>query len=135
VIGTLPTVVADTTLIAHVLDNLIGNAIKYTPAGAVPEIEVSARRLADGTVRIDVADRGIGIPAADRPKLFDAFHRCGNSSGYAGTGLGLNICRRVVERHGGRIGAEDNPGGGTRFWFTLALPDEPAAPVRARIAW
>jgi signal transduction histidine kinase len=117
--GVLPAVVADVTLLRHVLDNLIGNAVKYTPAGADPEIEIRARTAADGTTRIEVADRGIGIPDTDQPKLFGAFHRCANSTGYPGTGLGLNICRRIIERHGGRIGAEPNPGGGSRFWFTL----------------
>jgi signal transduction histidine kinase len=121
--GALPAVVADVTLLRHVLDNLIGNAVKYTPAGAIPEIEIRARTSADGTTRIEVADRGIGIPDTDQPKLFGAFHRCANSTGYPGTGLGLNICRRIIERHGGRIGVESNPGGGSRFWFTLpAVP-------------
>jgi signal transduction histidine kinase len=119
VAGDLPTVVADAALLRHVLDNLIGNAIKYTPAGVRPQITLSAHRLVDGAVRIEVADRGIGIPAADRPRIFDAFHRCANRGERPGTGLGLAICARIVERHGGRIGADDNPGGGTRFWFTL----------------
>ncbi|GIE91920.1 sensor histidine kinase [Actinoplanes regularis] len=125
VAGTLPTVVVDAPLLRHVLDNLIGNAIKYTPAGSVPEVEVRADVLPDGAIRVEVADRGIGVPAADQLKIFDAFHRCANSSGYPGTGLGLNICQRIIERHGGRIGVEDNPGGGSRFWFTLALLGRP----------
>jgi signal transduction histidine kinase len=120
----LPDVVADTGLLRHVLDNLIGNAVKYTPAGAVPEIEIRAFDLAGGGTRVEVADRGIGIPAAEQPKVFDAFHRCANSGGYSGTGLGLHICRRIIERHGGLIGVESNAGGGSRFWFTL-----PPAPV------
>jgi signal transduction histidine kinase len=70
-------------------------------------------------VRIEVADHGIGIPETDRRKVFDAFHRSANSNGYQGTGLGLAIRRRIVERHGGRIGVEPRPGGGSRFWFTL----------------
>jgi len=119
VAGALPTVVADTTLLHHVLDNLIGNAIKYSPAGAAPEVEVRAYTLAGGITRVEVADRGIGIPSSEQPKIFDAFHRCANSAGYPGTGLGLNICQRIIERHGGRIGVEPNPGGGSRFWFTL----------------
>jgi signal transduction histidine kinase len=122
VTGTLPTVVADTTLLHHVLDNLIGNAVKYTPADAEPEVEIRAHTLPGGTTRIEVADRGIGIPSTDRPKIFNAFHRCANSAGYPGTGLGLNICQRIIQRHGGRIGVEPNPGGGSRFWFTLPAP-------------
>lgn len=119
-VGTLPNVVADATLLRHVLDNLIGNAIKYTPAGALPQIDVSARTLADGATRVEVADRGIGVPSADRPKVFDPFHRSRNSTGYPGTGLGLSICHRIVEQHGGRMGVDENPGGGSRFWFTIS---------------
>ncbi|WP_425322654.1 sensor histidine kinase [Actinoplanes ianthinogenes] len=84
---------------------------------------------------VEIADRGIGIPAAERPRVFDAFHRCANSGGYPGTGLGLAICKRIVERHGGRIGADENPGGGSRFWFTLPGAAGPAGgpePAAAR---
>ncbi|WP_239144009.1 sensor histidine kinase [Actinoplanes philippinensis] len=63
-----------------------------------------------GVVRVEVADRGLGIPEADRPKVFEAFHPSANSGSYVGTGLGLAICRRIVERHGGRIGVEQRPG-------------------------
>jgi signal transduction histidine kinase len=109
--GPLPEVRADPELLHHVIDNLVGNALKYTRAGIAAQVEVSAHLLPGDTVRIEVADHGIGIPEADRPKIFDAFHRCANSGGYQGTGLGLAICRRIVERHGGRIGVEENPGG------------------------
>jgi signal transduction histidine kinase len=124
VTGTLPDALADAGLLRHVLDNLVGNAVKYTPAGGTPRIAISARARRDGTVLVEVADRGIGIPSADRPRVFDAFHRCATSGGYSGTGLGLAICRRIVERHGGRIGVTENPGGGSLFWFTVpaALP-------------
>jgi signal transduction histidine kinase len=119
--GSLPAVQADPELLRHVVDNLIGNALKYTRAGVAAQVEVSAQVVPGNAVRVEVADQGIGIPEADRPKVFDAFHRSTNSGGYAGTGLGLAICRRIVERHGGRIGVEQNPGGGSRFWFTLPL--------------
>jgi signal transduction histidine kinase len=123
----LPAVVADAALLRHVLDNLLGNAIKYSRAGGTPRITISTRAPAGGWVRVEVADRGIGIPAADRPKVFEAFHRCANSGGYPGTGLGLAICRRIIERHGGQIGVEGNPGGGSRFWFTIrACPAQDA---------
>jgi signal transduction histidine kinase len=79
-------------------------------------------------VRMEVADRGIGIPAGKHEEVFEGFARA--HAGYAGTGLGLAICRRVIRRHGGRIGAEDNPGGGTRVWFTLPAA-EPVAQVQA----
>jgi hypothetical protein len=70
-----------------------------------------------------VADRGIGIPDAEKPAVFERFHRAHAAAGYAGTGLGLAICKRIVERHGGEIGVDDNPGGGTRFHFTLEVSD------------
>jgi len=120
--GSLPDVHADPELLRHVIDNLIGNALKYKRPGAVAQVEISARVTPGDVVRIEVADHGIGIPEADRPKVFDAFHRSANSGGLPGTGLGLAICRRIVERHGGRIGVDQRPGGGSRFWFTLPLP-------------
>ncbi|WP_433794972.1 sensor histidine kinase [Actinoplanes sp. CA-252034] len=117
--GTWPVVTGDAGLLRHVLDNLIGNAVKYTPAGVAPRIAIEARALPGGGIRVEIADHGIGIPAEDRPKVFDAFHRCANTGGRPGTGLGLAICRRIVERHGGTIGVEENAGGGSRFWFSL----------------
>jgi signal transduction histidine kinase len=73
-------------------------------------------------VRIEIADRGVGIPADQHEKVFESFHRA--HSGYTGTGLGLAICRRIVERHGGTIAVSDNPGGGSRFQFTLPSCDD-----------
>jgi signal transduction histidine kinase len=115
----LPPVRADPGMLRHVLDNLIGNAIKYVRPGAVPRIGVTGGPAGPGWVRIEVADSGIGIPDADKPFVFETFHRTEAAAGYAGTGLGLTICQRIVKRHGGEIGVTDNPGGGTRFWFTL----------------
>jgi PAS domain S-box-containing protein len=118
----LPDVCADPAMIRHVLDNLIGNALKYVGPGARARIDVTAVPVeGTGWARIDVADRGIGIPDEEKPAVFEKFHRAHASAGYAGTGLGLAICKRIVERHGGEIGVDDNPGGGTRFHFTLPL--------------
>ena len=122
-IAPMPPVRADPAMLRHVLDNLIGNALKYVRPGSTPRVEVAAAPTRRGQVRIEVADSGIGIPDADKPHVFDSFHRTEAAAGYAGTGLGLTICQRIVQRHGGEIGVADNPGGGTRFWFTL-----PAAP-------
>ncbi|WP_203794493.1 ATP-binding protein [Actinoplanes derwentensis] len=127
-IGDLPPVETDPAMLRHILDNLIGNALKYVRPGSVPRVDIAA--VPSGRwVRIEVADAGIGIPDADKPYVFESFHRAETAVGYAGTGLGLTICRRIVQRHGGEIGVEDNdgPGGGTRFWFTLpaASPTEP----------
>lgn len=125
-VGELPPVDTDPAMFRHVLDNLIGNALKYVRPGAVPRVEVSAVQAGEW-VRIEVTDTGIGIPDADKPYVFESFHRASSAVGYAGTGLGLTICRRIVERHGGEIGVEDNdgPGGGTRFWFTLPAGSGP----------
>ncbi|MFD1369736.1 ATP-binding protein [Actinoplanes sichuanensis] len=122
-LGPLPAVRADPGMLRHVLDNLIGNAIKYVRPGGTPRVEVTGGPAGPGRVRIEVADSGIGIPDAEKPHVFETFHRTEAAAGYAGTGLGLTICRRIVKRHGGEIGVTDNPGGGTRFWFTLPAAD------------
>ncbi len=120
-VGPLPEVDADPAMLRHVLDNLIGNALKYVPPGRAARIDITAEPGAPGWTRVEVADRGIGIPDDDKASIFETFHRARTAAGYAGTGLGLAICRRIVERHGGIIGVTDNPGGGTRFHFTLPL--------------
>ncbi|BCJ47591.1 hypothetical protein GCM10010168_19490 [Actinoplanes ianthinogenes] len=127
-IGELPLVHADPALIRQLLDNLIGNAVKYTAPGTVPDIAVTGGY--DGAqVRVTVTDNGIGIPAGQHTTVFDNFHRAHRDAGYAGTGLGLAICKRIVERHGGAITAADNPSGaGTVFTFTLPAADLPPGP-------
>jgi signal transduction histidine kinase len=122
-VGPLPTVRADQRMMRQLLDNLIGNAIKYRPPGRPARLSVRAAPLGEGW-RIEVADRGIGIPEDQRSTIFHAFHRARSAKGYSGTGLGLAICCRIVERHGGDMGVRDNPGGGTIFWFTLPGPSE-----------
>ncbi|MEV4512509.1 ATP-binding protein [Dactylosporangium sp. NPDC049525] len=118
-VGPLPWVEADPALLRHVLDNLVGNALKYVQPGRTPKVDVSASPAAPGWVRIEVADRGIGVPDADKPQVFESFHRAHTGQSYGGTGLGLAICRRVIDRHGGSITVVDNPGGGSRFSFTV----------------
>ncbi|BFU41773.1 ATP-binding protein [Krasilnikovia sp. MM14-A1004] len=125
-LGRLDPVHADVGAIRQVLDNLIGNAVKYTARGVTPMVTVTSARR-DGIVEITVADNGIGIPAGQHEVIFDDFHRAHLGSGYAGTGLGLAICHRIVTRHGGTITAEDNPFGGSRFIFTLPATDPPGA--------
>ncbi|GAA0260193.1 sensor histidine kinase [Cryptosporangium japonicum] len=123
-VGELPVVSGDPGMLRQVLDNLIGNAVKYTAPGRPPRVSVRAVRTDLGW-RIEVADRGIGIPPEERDGVFDAFHRGAGSGGFSGSGLGLAICRKIVERHGGVIGVEPNPDGGSVFWFTL--PDQALA--------
>ncbi|MFI7600138.1 ATP-binding protein [Actinoplanes sp. NPDC049681] len=121
-VDALPAVHADPVLIRQLLDNLISNAIKYIAPGVTPELEITAGETGDGQVEVRVRDNGIGIPAGQHARVFDNFHRAHRTAGYQGTGLGLGICRRIVERHGGTIGAEPNPDGqGTCFRFTLPV--------------
>ncbi|WP_146616888.1 sensor histidine kinase [Actinoplanes lutulentus] len=117
----LPSVQGDPSQIRQVLDNLIGNAIKYTPENQAATITITAADdAADPDLcRIDVADRGIGIPESQLAEVFNAFTRAEGSEHYPGTGLGLAIVQRIVERHNGTVGVTQNTGGGTRFWFTL----------------
>lgn len=131
-VGPLPAVTADPAMLRHVIDNLLGNALKYVQPGRHPRVDVTAAPAEDGWVRVDVADRGIGIPDEEKPHIFETFHRAHSDAGYAGTGLGLAICRRIVERHGGAIAVVDNPGGGTRFEVSLPAAAVADAPAPAR---
>jgi PAS domain S-box-containing protein len=113
----MPTVMADKVQLIQVLENLIGNAIKYRDVAA-PKIHVSARR--DGKVwTFTVEDNGIGIDMQQKDKLFNMFHRLHTRDEYEGTGMGLAIAKKIVERHGGRIWFASEPGKGTTFYFTI----------------
>jgi two-component system sensor histidine kinase RpfC len=109
-----------------VLTNLIGNAIKFTPAGAIT-ISADAERLPNGDIELilSVTDTGIGIAAEAQEHIFDSFRQADNSiiDRFGGTGLGLAICKQVAELMGGRIGVESAPGQGSRFWFTARVED------------
>lgn len=120
IVGPLPAVSGDPSLLRQVLDNLIGNAIKYTHHGRTPHIEISAQQH-PGTWRIDVCDHGIGIPEPQRATIFTPFTRAPGSEGYPGTGLGLAIVHRIIERHHGSITVTANTPHGSRF--TITLPD------------
>lgn len=129
--GALPALCAHPTLLRQLLANLLGNAVKYVAPGIAPRVHVAARRDADGDGpwTVTVADNGIGIADEARDRVFAMFHRETNT-GYAGTGIGLTTCRRIVERHGGRIWVEDGPAGGSTFCFALPPPDgDVAVPV------
>jgi PAS domain S-box-containing protein len=129
-IGDLAGVAADPLLARQLLENLIGNAIKYTAPGVIPHITVRGAPAGDGFLRISIDDNGIGIPAGQHEAIFQNFHRAHTGSGYAGTGLGLAICKRIVERHGGTIVATGNDAGGSRMIFTLPIAQAPALAVR-----
>lgn len=120
----LPLISFDPLLIEQVLVNLLDNAIKYTP----PEtpIELSAH-VKDKEIIVEIADRGAGIPAGEEEKIFDKFVR-GTATG-GGIGLGLTICRAIIQAHGGRIKAENRRDGGAVFSFSLPLGDQPPISV------
>jgi PAS domain S-box-containing protein len=112
----LPTVRADQDMLEVVLQNLVANALKFT--GEAPRIEIAAEPHDDGWC-VWVRDNGIGIPADQQAAVFALFQRLHGEDRYAGTGMGLAQARRIIERHGGRMGVESEPGEGSRFWFTL----------------
>ncbi len=112
----LPTVLADPIGMLQVFQNLIGNALKYRRSDP-PRINISAEAGADAWL-VSVKDNGIGIAAPDQERIFGAFKRL-HGKEYPGTGIGLSICQKIVERNGGRIWVESEPGKGSTFLFTL----------------
>jgi two-component system sensor histidine kinase KdpD len=121
----LPLVKADFGLIEHVLINLLENAAKYAPGGS--EIVVSARPV-ERMMLVSVADRGPLIPVDERERIFDKFHRAQRSKSVSGSGLGLSICRGIVEAHGGMIWVDSPLERGNRFTFSLPLSRQGEAP-------
>jgi PAS domain S-box-containing protein len=134
--GPLPTVYADPTQMRQLLQNLVGNALKFTAPGRRPRVELRAEAvdhgegaLRHGGWRIVVADNGIGFDNAHAERIFAPFHRLHGRSEYEGTGMGLAIVRKIVERHGGTITATGAPGAGATF--TVDLPGGRRDPARA----
>ena len=116
-LGDVLTAEGDSSLIELVLQNLLANALKFADPER-PSIKVAAIR--EGReVRIEVSDNGIGIAPDDQERIFEPFHRLHADGEYGGTGIGLAICQRIIDRHGGRIGVESSGAGGSSFWFTL----------------
>lgn len=118
----LPLVPLDSVLIEQVLINLLENAIKYTP----PESPLTLSAWdTDGAVTVEVADRGPGLPPGDEQRIFEKFYRGSHPGEPRGVGLGLTICRSIIDIHGGQIWAENRPGGGVALRFTLPLTGTP----------
>lgn len=123
-VGELPDTEGDVVQLRQLFQNLIGNALKFSRPGEAPMVRVSATRLeANGTMEIRVKDNGIGFEAKDAAKIFLPFQRLHGRAQYEGTGIGLTICQKIVERHGGTIRAESEPGVGTSFFITLPIHD------------
>ncbi len=119
-IADLPTVTADDIQLGQVFQNLIGNAVKYRDPGKVPDIRVSVGKRGSEWV-FSVSDNGIGIDAQHFERVFQLFQRLHTREEYSGTGIGLALCKKIVERHGGNIWLESTPGQGSTFFFTLPV--------------
>jgi two-component system, OmpR family, sensor kinase len=121
--GTSLPIVGDAKLLFQVFSNLLSNAVKYSPHGGA--IEVAAERAANEAV-VAITDHGIGIPSDDLERLFERYHRGSNVSGIVGTGVGLNLVKMVVDRHGGRVAVQSREGEGSRFTIYLPISDASA---------
>jgi light-regulated signal transduction histidine kinase (bacteriophytochrome) len=124
----LPPVLADAGQIVQLFQNLVGNAIKFRTPGVPPRVHIEARQAPDDPRQwlFRVADNGIGIDPKHLDRVFAIFQRLHTRHEYPGTGIGLALCRRIVESHQGRIWVESEPGQGTAFLFTLpeATPEK-----------
>lgn len=123
--GPLPVVTGDPVQLVQLLENLLANALKFVEDGRVPRIAVSAERSEEAWV-VTVADNGIGVADDARERIFAMFERLHPRDRYGGTGIGLSICKRIIERRGGTVWVEPNPGGGSRFRFSV--PDVLSSP-------
>jgi signal transduction histidine kinase len=118
-VGDLPTVKADPVQMAQLFQNLIGNALKFNRDGEAPHVKIHAKEVGGG-YEIYVEDDGIGFDEKYLDKIFLPFQRLhGRSGNYEGVGMGLAICKKIVERHGGKITARSEPGRGSTFIVTL----------------
>ena len=130
---TTPTYEGDAGRLGQTLDNLISNALKFTPAGGRVDVRVLDRR---DRVVIEVADTGLGIAAGDQRRLFERFYRAtaATEAAIPGVGLGLSISKAIVEGHHGTISVASEEGRGTTFTIELPLDAAPVAPRRHRVA-
>jgi light-regulated signal transduction histidine kinase (bacteriophytochrome) len=114
----LPTLKVHSAFITELFQNLISNALKYRKMDTPPEIRISAHEIGSDFL-FEVSDNGIGIDPQHRERIFEMFQRLHTREEYQGIGLGLSLCKRIVEAHGGKIWVESDPGNGATFCFTL----------------
>ena len=124
-VGSLPTVLGDRLALAQVLQNLVANALKFR-SGPSARVWISAERVHNGMWRVTVADDGIGIDPRHRDRVFKMFQRLHDREAFEGTGIGLAICRKIIERQGGEIRVDGREGGGSVFSFTIPAVPAPA---------
>jgi signal transduction histidine kinase len=120
----LPAIEANPTLMHLLFQNLISNGLKFHRDGVPPVVKISSRKLNSGprnsaVCEISITDNGIGFEHADSERMFEVFQRLHSRSEYEGTGIGLAICKKIVERHGGTITAQGKPGEGATFIIRL----------------
>ena len=127
-VTSLPSVRCDAGLMQQVFENLVGNALKYSAKADVPEVEIGME-ISDGENVIFVRDNGVGFDMGHAPTLFGVFRRFHAESDFPGTGVGLAIVKRIIERHRGHVWAESAPGAGAAFFFTLGDPAEAGEPA------
>ncbi|HET7897290.1 MAG TPA: ATP-binding protein, partial [Flavisolibacter sp.] len=122
----LPSIAGVENQLFYLFKNLISNAIKFQPEGNQPLIRIWAERD-DALLRVHVTDNGLGIAPEFHKKIFEMFRRLHNRETFEGTGMGLAICKKIMEKHGGKITVESMPGQGTTFtcWFPAALSTAP----------
>ncbi|MDB6095677.1 MAG: hypothetical protein JWM32_3239 [Verrucomicrobia bacterium] len=125
IVGVLPTVLGHEALLTQCITNLLSNAVKFMDPGVVPRIQIRGEAKPDARQRVWFENNGIGIAPKDRDRVFGMFVRLNSKTEFGGTGIGLTIVRRAIERMGGRIDFESEPGQGSRFWIELKEGSKP----------
>ena len=123
-VGPLPVIEADKLQMRQLFQNLIGNALKFRKPDQPPVVRVVCRPGTNGCAEITVADNGIGFEEQYRERIFQLFQRLHGRDEYEGTGIGLSVCQKIAERHGGQLTAQSVPGEGSAFIVTLPVHHE-----------
>ena len=117
----MPTIQANQTQMTQLFQNLVSNALKFRHQNTAPKVRIGCRDMGENTCEITVSDNGIGFDADDAERIFVIFQRLNGRSEYEGTGIGLAICKKIVENHNGTISAQGKPNGGATFTVTLPI--------------